>query len=113
RRLPVHRHRAAGRRDQVADHAQQRRLATAGGADQRHELARPQLEVDVLQGGDVAARERLRHAVDAHDRLSAHVATSGARWTTARSAATTTTKNTIPTSAATMFVAHSSCGSIE
>ena len=44
---------AARRRHQVADHAQQRRLAAAGRPDQRDELAGPDVEVDVLERGDV------------------------------------------------------------
>ena len=47
------------------------------------------------------------------DGLLVHATFSGARRTTSFSAATTTTKKVMPTSAATMFVAHSSCGSIE
>ena len=115
RRLAVDGHRSRRRLDQVADHAQQRRLAAARRADQRDELARLQLEIDVLECGDVSLRERLRHALDRDDRLrrSAHVVVSGARRTTIFSASTTRTKKKIPTSAATMFVAQSSCGSSE
>ena len=48
--------RAAARRlDQVADDAQQRRLAAAGRADQRDELARLDLEIDVLERDGAAA----------------------------------------------------------
>ena len=43
----------------------------------------------------------------------AHAGTSGARRTTTFSAITTATKKRIPSAAATMFVAQSSCGSIE
>jgi len=60
--------------------------------------------------------ERLRDAVDAHDRLSGvrvHATFSGARRTTTFSASTTTEKKKMPSAAATMFVAQSSCGSSE
>jgi hypothetical protein len=66
-RLPVHERVARGRRDQVADHPQQRRLAAARRADQRHELAGYDLEVDPLQSGR-AALEGLRDAADRHGR---------------------------------------------
>ena len=113
RRLAVDGHRAGGRLHEVADHTQQRRLAAAGGADQVDELARHELEVDVLQRGDVAARERLRHAFDAHDgRDCAHATFSGARRTMIFSA-TTTIEKRMPRTAETMFVAQSSCGSSE
>ena len=57
----------ADRLDQVADHAQERRLPAARRPDQRDELARREREVDVLERGDVPARERLRHAVELDD----------------------------------------------
>ena len=73
-----------------------------------------ELEVDVLERGDVPVRERLRDVADLDDGLLlAHATASGARRTTSFSAMTTTTKKTMPSSAATMFVAQSSCGSIE
>ena len=50
--------------DQVADDAQQRRLAAARRADQRDELARADVEVDVLERDDPAALELLRHALE-------------------------------------------------
>ena len=69
RRLAVDRDRAGGRLDEVADHAEERRLAAPGRADQRDELAGLDLEVDLLERGDVAARERLRDVLDLDDRL--------------------------------------------
>ena len=113
-RLAVDSDGALRRVDQVADDAQKRRLPAARGPDQRHELLRGERQVDVLQRRDVAAREGLRHPVDPDDgRRCAHAVTSGARWTNAFSALTTATKKMIPSAAAMMFVAHSSCGSIE
>ena len=110
----VDRDRAPRRIDQIADHAQKRRLPAAGWPDQRHELLRCEGEVDVLQSHDVAAREDLGDTVDADDWLGlVHAGASGARWTITFSAATTVTKKMIPSAAATMFVAQSSCGSIE
>src|SRR5262249_53535315 len=102
--------RSARRLDEIADHTQQRRLAAAGRPDQRHELARLEAQVDVLQCRHVPARERLRHALQLHDR---HPTCSGARWTTTFSTATITRKNVMRRGAATMFVAQSSGGSIE
>src|SRR5581483_11515174 len=97
--------------DEVADHAQERRLAAAGRPDQRDELARLDLEVDPLERGRRAAREPLRHALERHDSGGpVHATFSGARRTIAFSAATTARKKTMPTSAATMFVAHRFCG---
>ena len=57
---------------------------------------------------NASSRPRSRRPV-----LSAHATFSGARRTTSFSASTTTRKNEIPSSAATMFVAQSSCGSSE
>ena len=50
---------------EAGDHAEERRLAAAGGADEHEELARLDLERDVVDGDDVAG-ERLRHALE-HD----------------------------------------------
>src|SRR4029079_2122371 len=96
RRLAVDSRAPGRRRDQVADDAQQRRLAAAGRPDQRDELARVDLEVDVLQR-DRAALELLR---DALDRDRCHATCSGARRTTSFSAATTTRKKRTPSAAA-------------
>src|SRR5262245_59071177 len=60
--LAVDRHAARGRRGQVADQAQQRGLAAARRADERHELAGPDREIDV--------RERVRHASGAVEGLA-------------------------------------------
>ena len=79
---------------QVADQAQQRRLAAAGRPDQRHELARRDLEVDPLERGDVAPREtsssRRRAATTGSTALMP--CASGARRTTSFSARTTARK---------------------
>ncbi len=107
RGLPLTRHVPVRRLDQVADDAQERRLAAAGRADQRDELARLDLEVDVLQR-DGAALELFVTPLIATAR---HATCSGARRTTSFSATTTTRKKTIPRSAAMMFVAQRSCGS--
>ena len=63
-----------------------------------------------------AALEDLRHVGDRDGCrmvLLAHAMCSGAARTTSFSAITTAQKNTIPSPAATMFVAQSACGSIE
>jgi hypothetical protein len=39
---------------EAGDHPQQRRLAAAGGADEDHELAVPDLQVDAVQDPDLA-----------------------------------------------------------
>ena len=44
------------------DHAQQRRLARAGGSEQRGQLAVGRLDRDVVEGGEVA--EPLGHVLD-------------------------------------------------
>ena len=62
RGLAVDEHVALARPDQVADDPQQRRLAAAGGADQRDELARLDVEVDPVEREHVAALEALREA---------------------------------------------------
>ena len=51
---PAEADRAAGRLDEAGDHAQRRRLAAAGGAEQHHELAVRDIESDVAHGADVA-----------------------------------------------------------
>src|SRR4051812_27201201 len=96
RRLAVDGDRAGGRLDEIADHPQERRLAAARGADQRDELARRELELDVLERRDVPARERLRHVLDRDDLAGAHATCSGARRTTSFSTRTTTRKKLIP-----------------
>src|SRR4029079_2380912 len=97
---------AAGRLDQVADDAQERRLAAPGRPDQRDELALLDLEVDVLER-DGAALELLRDAVDRDD---GHATCSGARRTTTFSAPMTIRKKAMPSAAAMMFVAQRFCG---
>ena len=92
------------RRDEVADDAQERRLATARGPDQRDELAPPDLEVDLLERGHAAFAEGLRHALGGDDEV-AHTSTSGARRTTSFSTSSTTRKKLIPSRAAIRLVA--------
>src|SRR4051794_31357532 len=106
RGLTVHRDRAVRRLDEIADDAQERRLAAARGPDERDELSLLDLEVDVLER-DRPALELLRDALDVND---AQPTCSGARRTTSFSAMTTAMKNVIPSSAATMFVAQRFCG---
>ena len=60
RGLPVDEDLAGRRLDEIADDAQERRLPAARRADERDELAAPDLEVDVLERGDAALAERLR-----------------------------------------------------
>ena len=62
--LAVDRDRAAADRFQPGDHAQQRRLSAAGRADENHELAVVDLEIDRLDGGDRAAAERLAQLLE-------------------------------------------------
>ena len=111
--LPLTVDAARSRLDQVADHAQQRRLPAAGRADQRHELAGCELEVDVLERRDVPARERLRDAAETETTksLMRRAPVRGARSASRRRRRRM--KKGMPSAAATMFVAHSSCGSIE
>ena len=71
-----------GRLDDVADDAEQRRLAAARRADQRDELALADVEVDALERGHAASLEHLREAADGDDRLLGHTRCSGARRTT-------------------------------
>ncbi len=59
---------AGGGRVQPGHHVQQRRLATARGADQDHEFAGCDLEVDVVEDHDVLAV----HPADVADRDSCH-----------------------------------------
>src|SRR5207237_9117409 len=103
--LAVHYDLALAGRDEVADDAQERRLAAAGRPDQRDGLARVDLDVDPGERGR-AAVEALRDARDLdRGRLLAHATFSGARRTTSRSAPTTATKNRTPSAAATTLVA--------
>src|SRR6476620_9239310 len=90
---------ATRRLDQVADDAQEGRLAASGRPDQGDELALLDLEVDVLER-DRAALELLRDAVDRDD---GQATCSGARRTTICSAPTTRRKKAMPSAAATMF----------
>ena len=116
RRLPVHEHRPRARLDEVADDAQQRRLAAAGGADQGDELAGPDLEVDVEESGRAGAEglREPRHRDHVRGRrLGAHTSCSGARRTTRCSARTTQPKKTSPSAAHTMFVAQRKVGCSE
>src|SRR6266508_6854520 len=105
RRLPVHRHVAGRRLDDVADDAQQGRLAAARGADQRHEVAARDVELDVLQGCHARAPEGLREIADRDDGLGVHATCSGARRTTSFSTTTTLRKKKMPRQAAITFVA--------
>src|SRR5262249_5295457 len=105
RGLAVDGDRARARLDDVADDPEQGRLAAAGRADQRDELALTDLQVDVLQRDDAAAAERLRDALDRDDRVNAHAVASGARRTTTFSVTTTARKKKMPSAAATSFVA--------
>ena len=115
RGLPADVHRALRRLDEVGDHAEQRRLAAAGRPDQGDELARLELEVDLLQRGRAALLERLREPpiVTAAPALALMRRAPERVRTTSRSARTTTQKNVIPSAAATMFVAQSAAGSSE
>jgi hypothetical protein len=61
---------AARGREQAGDGAQQGRLAAAGGADERHELAAAQLEVDAVEREQAAGEAQLE-VTDADQ---------GARW---------------------------------
>ena len=97
RRLLEHQRRAARRRRRVpagrlvepGDEVEERRLAAARGADQAHELARRDVEVDVVEGGrpasapdaerpsspprsETAALERHRLAIGSRRRAPAH-----------------------------------------
>src|SRR5262249_43383851 len=111
--LAVHRHASGRGLDEVADDAEECRLAAAAGADQRDELALLDRQVDALQRDGLALGELLRDAGELDDRLDAHAYCSGARRTTSFSASTTATKKPIPRIAVMMFVAQSSWGSIE
>ena len=61
---PADRHGAAGHFLQAGDHAQERRLPAARGADEHDELAVGDLETDVVNGDDVAG-EHFRDPVEA------------------------------------------------
>ena len=110
-RLPVDGDVALGRLDDVADDAQQRRLAAPRRPDQRDELAALDLEVDALERSDTALAEDLRDAPERDDGVAlTRVAPAlGARRASRR--ATTTRKNEIPSSAAKRFVAQRFVGS--
>src|SRR5206468_11627788 len=73
RRLAVDRDLSRARLDDVADDAEECRLAATGGPDKCYELALSDLEVDVLQRGHGTSRENLRGASDGDDRFRAHV----------------------------------------
>ena len=70
RRLPVHEQRPRARLDQVADDAEERRLAAARRADERDELPRRDLEIDVLERRHAGAKG-LREPLDRDDALGA------------------------------------------
>ena len=59
-RLAVDDDLAPGRRDEVADHPEQRRLAAARRPDERDELAPGDVEIDALEGGRSPAGRRAR-----------------------------------------------------
>ena len=117
---------AGSRPDQVADDAQQRALAAAGRADERHELARLDRQVDVLESGhsavlgledlaDVCQSDCRRAAVVAvvAGRRSRHAAAPRPRRVSAAISTTRTTrKNMMPTSEATRIVAQSFSGPV-
>ena len=104
----------ARRLDQVADDPEERRLAAAGRPDQGDELPGADLEVDALERPDLALCELLRDGLELDDiRLLVHATCSGARRTTIFSTTTTTRKKTIPSAAATRFVAHRFSGVVE
>ena len=96
---------------EVADDPQQRRLPASRRPDQRDELARRDLEVDVLQRGDARA-EGLREPLDRDDALgrAGHAKFSGARRRISRSASATAPNSTRPSTAQTMFVAQRNVG---
>ena len=64
--LAVEQDAALVRRLEAGEHAQQRGLAAAGGAEQRKELAGADVERDVIDRAETA--EFLRHALDAQQR---------------------------------------------
>ena len=132
-RLAVDDDLAAGRLGQVADDAQQRRLAAAGRADQRDELARRDRQVDALERRRdrlVAAGEDLVDAGEAGRRAGpgqvavascvgtrpAVTSALGGRRRLRRTSRSTSDdaarKNTIPRSAAPTIAAHSFSGPV-
>src|SRR5581483_8891011 len=113
RALAVDGHGAARRLDQVADDAEQCRLAAPRRADQRDELAGADVHVDAFERGHAAA-ERFADAGDLDDVCGpGHATFSGAPRSTRRSAARTARKKTIPSAAQTTFVAQRNVGSSE
>ena len=96
-----------GRLDQVADDAQQRRLAAAGRARSARRTRRGRISRSMSWSAVTPPLPNvLRHVRERDDRLGhAHATCSGARRTTSFSASTTTRKNVIPSSAAIRFVA--------
>ena len=111
--LAVHHHVPGRGLDEVADDAQQRRLAASRRPDERDELARPDIEVDPLQGDDPAACELLADAAQGDDgALLAHATCSGARRTNRCSPRTMTRKKKMPSAAATRLVAQRSFGEL-
>ena len=76
-RLAVERHRALGRAGEAGDEPQQGRLAAAGAAEQRDDLARAQGQRDVLQDRRAllarALGEALAHMGDVEQRRSGHI----------------------------------------
>ena len=102
---------ARRRLDEVADDPQQRRLAAARRPDQRDELAR--LDRRGRSPASATVFPRANVFATPFSSTTRHATCSGARRTTSFSASTTARKKAIPSSAAMMFVAQSSCGSIE
>ncbi|BCB90427.1 hypothetical protein Psuf_077400 [Phytohabitans suffuscus] len=91
-------HRAPGGRHQVGDDAQQRRLAAAGRADQRHELSTPDGQVDAGERHDLVGPPRVEDLADTGQLHSGgHVAL---RRFDASSAIPTAPATTRPSSAA-------------
>src|SRR4029079_4222243 len=69
RRLAVAGEAPGRRRVEVGDEAQQRALAAAARAEQRHELAALDDEIDVVEGEHAALAELLRPRLDADGRV--------------------------------------------
>lgn len=78
--IPFDNHLAAGRRGQAAGDGEQGRLAGAGGAHDRDELAAGDCEVDTGEGGDggFAAPVLHGHAIKSQEHISGHELTAGA-----------------------------------